>query len=114
MAIHKLEKTAWRSYLDEISKSLTGKRAEIEIDSLGIGAQIEAKWLPLLGVVYDPKSDLVEIALEGVDHLIREPRELYVDYHADGLRSLEIIDAGGAHQIVQLRDPLMLPQKPSG
>ncbi len=66
---------------------------------------MEAEWLPLLGLVFDPKNDLVEVALDGVDHMIPKPREIYVD---DGLRSpmsIEIVDAEGAKQIIKLRDP---------
>jgi hypothetical protein len=47
-----------------------GKQAEIEIAGLVFGDHVAAKWLPLLGITYDPKGDLVEIALEGLDHLI--------------------------------------------
>jgi hypothetical protein len=92
-----------------MSKVLEGKRAEIEVASLAVGDQIEAEWLPLLGIVYDPKDDLIEVALDGLDHLIPHPREIYVENGGPMLNSLEIIDSEGTRQIVQLRDPLMLP-----
>ena len=104
-----LEKSQWRAYFDRISKTLVGKRAEIEVASLKLGDQIEAQWLPLLGISYDPKNDIIEIALEGVDHLIHKPREIYVEQEGLELSSLEVIDAEGARQIVVLRDPMMLP-----
>jgi hypothetical protein len=109
MAIRKLEKAKWRAYCDRVSKALIGKRAEIEVASLALGSQILAEWLPFLGITYDPKDDIFEIALEGVDHLIVEPSEFYIDEDPLGLRSLEIIDGDGVRQIVKLRDPLMLP-----
>ena len=105
----KLEKSQWQIYFDRISKILTGKRAEIEVASLKLGDQIEAEWLPLLGITYDPKDDIIEIALEGVDHLIPKPREVYVEQEGLELSSLEIVDAEGVRQIVFLKDPLMLP-----
>jgi hypothetical protein len=49
------------------------------------------------------------VALEGLDHLISKPRELYVEEGPGGLTALEIIDADDVKQIVKLRDPLMLP-----
>jgi hypothetical protein len=104
-----LEKSQWRAYFDRMSKTLVGKRAEIEVASLKLGDQIEAEWLPLLGISYDPKNDIIEIALEGVDHLIHKPREIYVEQEGLELSSLEVIDAEGARQIVVLRDPMMLP-----
>jgi hypothetical protein len=62
-----------------------------------------------LGIVYDRKNDIVEVALDGLDHMIHEPREIYVDVDGKGLLSLEIVDAEGARQVVRLMDPLMLP-----
>src|SRR3981081_4192477 len=105
----KLEKSIWRPYFDSVSKVLTGKCAEIEVAALNLGDQIEAEWLPLLGITYDPKDDLIEVALEGVDHLIPRPREIWVEAEGFNLSSIEVIDANGVRQIVVLRDPLMLP-----
>lgn len=108
MAISKLEKAAWQPYFDQISKTLVGKQAEIEVASLTIGSQLEAKWAPLHGIVYDHKNDLVEVLLEDLDHMIHKPREIYIDHGPAGLSSLEVIDADGVQQIIKLRDPLML------
>ena len=109
MTIRKLEKSKWHAFFDGLSKMLEGERAEIEVASLALGDQIEAEWLPLLGLAYDPKDDLFEVTLDGVDHMIRKPREIYLDDDAGGLMSIEIVDAEGTRQIVKLRDPLMLP-----
>jgi hypothetical protein len=109
MALLKLEKAKWRTFFDRVSKRLIGKRAEIDVESLALGAQVEAKWLPLLGIVYDPKDDLIEVALEDLDHLVRKPREVYIDEGPTGLNSLEVVDGDGVQHIVQFRDPLMLP-----
>jgi hypothetical protein len=105
----KLEKSEWQPFFDRISKGLVGKQAEIEIASLALGNQIEAEWLPLYGIVYDPKSDLIEIALEGLDHLINKPREVYVELRGPELATFEVVDAEGVRQIVKLKNPLMLP-----
>lgn len=109
MAVQKLEKSEWRDFFDRVSKTLIGKRAEIEVLSLALGDQIEAEWLPLLGISYDPKDDVIEIALDGLDHLIAKPQRVFVDLGAEGLTSMQVIDAEGLPQIVKLRDPLMLP-----
>ncbi len=114
MALKKLDKAEWQGLFDHLSKILMGKRAEIETASLDWGDQIEAEWLPFLGITYDPKNDLVEIVLESpkrenIDHLIYHPREIYIDVGGSGFRSMAIIDGDGVMQIVTLRDPLMLP-----
>ena len=105
----KIEKSQWRGYFDRVSKALVGKRAEIEVASLKLGDRIEAEWLPLLGISYDPKNDVIDIALEGLTHLIHEPREVYVEQDGLELSALEVVDAEGSRQIVVLKDPLMLP-----
>ncbi|HZV67187.1 MAG TPA: DUF5335 domain-containing protein [Telluria sp.] len=109
MATTKLEKAAWQPYFDRLSRTMVGKQAEIEVASLKLGDQIEAEWVPLLGIAYDPKNDLVEVLVEGLDHLIHKPRDIYVDYGPAGLSSLEVIEPDDTRQIIRLRDPLMLP-----
>jgi hypothetical protein len=92
-----------------VSAGLIGKRAEIEIASLEFGVQIEARWVPVMGLTYDPYDDSIEILLEGIEHIVSHPREIYVDYGPGGIESLGIVDAARAWQIVVLREPLMLP-----
>jgi hypothetical protein len=109
MTTRKLDKKQWRTFFDRVTKMLEGKRAEIEVVSLRLGDQVEAEWLPLLGIAYDPNDDIVEIALEGLDHLIPNPREIYVEEGRETVEALEVVDADDVRQIVRLRDPLMLP-----
>jgi Family of unknown function (DUF5335) len=109
MTIRKLEKPEWRPFLDVVSKLLEARSAEIEIAALDLGDQVLAEWLPLLGITYDPKDDIVEVMLDGHDHMIRRPREIYLDNGAGALMTIEIVDANGVKQIVKLKDPLMLP-----
>jgi hypothetical protein len=114
MAISKLEKAAWQPYFDRVSKLLGGtKRAEVEVVALNLGDQIEAEWLPLTGIVYDPKDDLIEVLLEDLDHLIYRPRQVFIDQEAVLLKSVEVIDESGVRQIIKLRDPLALPPPPA-
>jgi hypothetical protein len=109
MTIRKLEKLEWRPFFDAMSKILEAKVAEVEVASLHLGDQTQAEWLPLIGITYDLRDDAMEIALDGIDHMIRKPREIYLDDGGAGLTSLEIVDADGVRQIVKLKDQLMLP-----
>jgi hypothetical protein len=112
MTTRKLDKGQWKGFLDRISKLLEGKEAEVEVASLKLGDQIEAKWRPILGITYDPKDDLIDLDLDGLDHMIRHPRELYVE-NGLSIASLEIVDEEGVAQIVKFKDPMMLaaPQR---
>lgn len=102
MTTRMINKPEWQSYLDGITRNLTGVRAEVEVASLNLGDQIQAEWVPLIGITYDPKDDLIEVALEGLDHLIQKPVELDVDEGPEGLQSLSIIDGDRNRQIVRL------------
>jgi Family of unknown function (DUF5335) len=108
MTARSLPKAEWQSYCDRMSKGLLGKQAEIEVTGLPFGDQVAANWLPLLGITYDPNDDLLEIALDGLDHLIQHPREISVEDGIEGLSAMEIVDADQRRQIVKLRQPLML------
>ena len=110
MATVKVEKAAWQKYFDQMSKSqLAGKEVEIEVASLDIGDQIEQEWIQLLGMSYDPRNDLIEVLVEGLDHLIHKPCEVWVEHGTAGLASMEVIDGDDVRQIIRLREPLMLP-----
>jgi hypothetical protein len=113
MAATKLDKSRWSVYFDHLSKELLGKRAEVEVAGIPLGDQIEAEWLPLLGIVYDHKNDLLQVILGSadahLDHMIRRPREIYVSEGAAGLENIVVLDGDDLEQILTLRDPLMLP-----
>jgi hypothetical protein len=109
MTAQKIDRAEWQTFFDTLSKGLLGMRAEIEVASLALGDQIAAEWVLLLGITYDPKDDVLEIALDGLDHMIRRPQEIYADSGAGALLSFEVIDADGVSQIIMLREPLMLP-----
>ena len=109
MAVQKIHKSEWRGFFDWLSKGLVGARAEIEVAALNLGDQIEAEWLPLLGIAYDQKDDVLEIALEGGDHLIYGPQQVWADLSVGEMMSFEVIDDQGVSQIIKLRQPLMLP-----
>ena len=109
MTAEQIDRSRWAPFFDNLTKNLIGKQAEIEIASLDVGDQVEAEWVPLIGITYDENDDLIEIALEELDHLIRRPREIFVDYGAGGLVAIAIDDGDGNRQIVKLKDSLALP-----
>ncbi len=58
MTARKLDKRQWSTFLNGVTRMLEGKRAEVEVASLRLGDQVEAEWLPLLGIAYDSKDDI--------------------------------------------------------
>ncbi len=108
-AVRTVPRGQWEAFFERVSRGLAGTRAEIEVASLDLGDQIATDWLPMVGVTYDPNDDLLDVALEGIDHLIRHPREILVREDAAGLESIAVLDEGGTTQIVTLKRRLTLP-----
>ncbi len=108
MKTEKIDKSDWGDYFNRLAKAFEGKNANINIMALNIGDQIEAEKVKLLGITYDSKGDLFEIALEGLDHIINHPKEVQVLIGSSGIEAIEIISGEGRKQIVELTDPLML------
>ncbi|WP_303908513.1 DUF5335 domain-containing protein [Thiohalomonas denitrificans] len=110
MTTTQLENSQWQTYFDQLARISRKQQVYIEAIGLGIGSQTESEWLPLIGITFDPKNDLLEVATERVDHLVRHPTRIQVQYEADGLHNVEVIDAEGNQQIIRLREPLKLPE----
>jgi hypothetical protein len=110
MGIQKFDRSEWCDVCAVISIALLGKRAEIEVVSPDGGLLVGAQWLPMIGISFDPVNEELKIMLDGVDHLVFQPREMYFDFGFGGVQSLGILDNQNAWQIVLLRDPVMLPR----
>ena len=106
---HTISKSEMRDLFDRMTGELSGTRVEVEVESLRLGDRIEAQWVPLLGLSYDPGDDAIAIILEGIDITICRPREIYLDGTDNEWTALDIVDADGMQHVVQLRDPLRLP-----
>jgi hypothetical protein len=108
MGMRELMRSEWRRYCDAVSRGVVGRCAELDVVALDLGDRVETRWLPFIGIVYDPRADVIEIALEGVGHSIRQPREVHVEETERGLVALDIIGADETTQIVRFREPLPL------
>lgn len=98
----------WRSFFDRLSKGLLGKWVEIEVSSLDLGNQVTAEWIPMFGITYDSRDDLLDVALDRIDHLIRHPKEIVVEEGPTGVTSVAVVDGEGVRQVVRMKEPLML------
>lgn len=108
MSTRALTRAEWRSYCDRVSRAVAGRRVELDVASLELGDRIQAHWLPLRGVVFDARGDVLEIVLDGVGHSIVSPREILVEETQRGLVALEIVAANDSVETVRFREPLVL------
>tara|TARA_B100000676_G_C17925243_1_gene757770 strand:+ start:865 stop:1068 length:204 start_codon:yes stop_codon:yes gene_type:complete len=60
---------------------------------------VSAEWIPLNGLTYDPKDDVLAVITEPYEHNIRHPKEIYVSEDMGALLAVEAIDGDGAKKI---------------
>jgi hypothetical protein len=108
--IRALPRAEWRSYCERISKQIAGGRVELDITSLDLGDRVEARWLPLQGVVFDARGDVLEVLLDGVGHSILAPRDVRLEETERGLVAIEIVAVDGTLEALRFRTPLRLEQ----
>ena len=108
-SLRSVPRSEWRSFFDRISEALVGKWADIEVAAMDLRDIVVAEWIPMLGITYDSRHDLLDVALDRMNHLIRHPKDIVVEEDATGINSVAVLDSEGTRQIVHLRMPLMLP-----
>jgi hypothetical protein len=103
-------KTEWRHFFDQMSKlTFLGKWAELETASPEIGDQITGAKLPVIGITYDSRDDLLDVALDRANRLIRHPQMIEIEEGPIGIVAIAVLDAEGARHIIRLKQPWALP-----
>ena len=105
-----VHRSEWKAFFDHLSNTLTGKWAEVEVSSLDLGDQIVAEWVPMYGITYESKDDLLDVAFDRFNHFIRHPQDILVEEDTTGILSVAIVDREGEKQVVRLKQPLALSQ----
>lgn len=108
METKKIEKTQWESYFNEWDKKyregqLPKRKVQIEIVNQDLGDQVETFWQELIGLSYDPKDDVFEVAAERHDHLIHKPTEIYVEEENGDLKAVEVVQWDGTKNIISFK-----------
>jgi len=109
MATLKLKRSEWQRYFDQVAKGLPSMRVGMSILGDEIGAQLETEDSALLGMSYDSKDEVFEIATSSVSHRVERPREIYIHEKAGTLASVEVVAQDGTKQIIELRPLPSLP-----
>jgi len=105
----RLHKSELSGLFDGLSKRLEGKAVQVQVAPLRLGDQIEAEWLTLLGLSYDPRNDTLIVILDGVDVTIPRPREIHIDEAGGRFAALDILDREGVQHAIQLKEPMTVP-----
>ena len=108
MAWKKLEEPEYETYFDTLSKAFENEQVEIEVLAVSIGAQKQTRWIPLIGISYDPPEKTISIISEAIDHHIKGPREVQIHETDAGIDSIQITGADGYEHLLKLKKPVSL------
>jgi hypothetical protein len=109
----KLEASEWQSRLDELTEQHEGAPVTIEVLDQEFGDEEEVEKLPLAYLAFDPKDDVVIVAVGGRDgqypvvlrHIVGHPQGILADSLGDDRVALDIVDGDGNHTIVTIQAP---------
>lgn len=110
-----LQRGEWKDYFATFTKRFfDGAQPEvatIEVLSPALGDQIAANRVRAHGVVYDPKDNALEVMLEGLEHLIYHPKEVWVVEEENGFVStIEVVRGDGTEELIRFRSVGVAPK----
>jgi hypothetical protein len=110
----------WVPFFEGFTRRHLGWLATVRIIDPRLGAQVEARDLPLEGIVVDPRGRgpisilLGSGASANVEHPIERPEQVWVEVTDEGAEAaLEVLSAGGRKTIVEFR-AAVLPEMVDG
>lgn len=115
-ATKQLPREQWKDYFDTFTKNflkdLNPETAVIELVSPDLGDQVEADHVRVIGLAYDPKDNVFEVALEDLDHLVYNPKEIWVLEEDNGFVStVEVVRDDDTREIIRLQSVGIVPAK---
>ncbi len=98
----KLERSEWMPYFNKVTKVVRGRMVDIDVLSDEFGAQKDISRHRLLGLSYDPDDNVLEVECNEIDHLIEDPKEVYLEVEGTDLRSFMVVQSDDTRQVVRL------------
>lgn len=111
---HELPAEEWHSYLDSFTEASSGMLVTAHVMDESLGDQTDIERLPLQAVSYDPRDDVLEVAVGGrgarypivFRHLISAPRRIEVQERGElDLVAMEVTDQEGVRTLVRFFEP---------
>ena len=108
MTTTKIPEERLQNYFDTFSKHFlvheSTNAADVEVLTSELGDQFEAEGARLFGISYDPHTRSIDIELEGDDHRVYNPSEVWVLEEEDGfLKAVEMVQPDGTREVVRIR-----------
>lgn len=108
MANRSVPRAEWHRFFDEFTRRHREASVSVTVVGEKLGAQHEARRLPLNGIVADRFGKEISIALGGpegsnIDHPVDRPMRVWVELDGDGNEiAVEIESDGGIQTILEL------------
>ena len=110
----------WLRFFEGFTRRHQGWLATVRVVDERLGAQVEARDLPLEGIVVDPEARgpisilLASPSKTNIEHPVQRPEQVWVEMTEQGAEAaLEIVSVGGARTILEFRGA-MLPEMVDG
>ena len=115
METQSIPREQWNNFFDLFSREYEGWLATLEVFDNDIGAQEQARELPLSGISLSSARDEDTIALmlgkepgDHITHIIGEPEQVWVEKTAEGVNTaLEIESKDQTKTLLRFRSPVL-------
>jgi hypothetical protein len=103
-----IERSQLQRYFDDFTKrflrEFAPRAVDVELLEAELGDQTETAGARLLGITYEPRTNVLELALEMGDHRDFDPREVWVVEEEDGfISAFEIVSANGLREVITVK-----------
>ena len=103
----KIPQDQMERYFDAFTKHFLAHEStnavDVELVAPDWGDQFVAEGAHLYGITYDPKDDAIEFEMEGGDHRILHPREVWVAEEVDTfIKAIQVVRDDGAREVARV------------
>lgn len=106
-----------KAYFDKFTKHFLVREStnavDVEVLSMDWGDQFAAEGAHLYGIAYDPRANALEFELEGGDHRIQKPKEVWTAEDFDGfVKAIEVVRDDGTREVAKVSRLGVAPAPP--
>ena len=96
-----------QTYFDKFTRHFLLREStnavDVEVLAPDWGDQFAAEGSHLFGITYDPRANSLEFELEGGDHRVTKPREVWTAEEFDGfVKAIEIVRDDGTREVARV------------
>jgi hypothetical protein len=96
-----------KTYFDKFTRHFLSREStnavDVEVLAPDWGDQFAAEGAHLFGITYDPKDNALEFEIEGGDHRVTRPKEVWTAEEFDGfVKAIEIVRDDGTREVARV------------